>query len=227
MKSGPRARAVVVALLMIASVAAASALRPRAIPAVNAIDLAATIPAAFGDWREDPSILPVVPEPNAQAELERIYSQTIARSYVASDGRQVMLSIAYGAAQSDSLRLHEPKVCYRAQGFAVVEPFKATLKTLAGDLPVMRFVARKSLRNEPVTYWMVIGGRLVQSGWDAKLVRLHFALSGVVPDGFLVRVSSIDNDNDGAFEVEQRFVDDLLKALDGAARARIFGQPAG
>lgn len=227
MISGPKVRALVVAMLMIASLAAARAMRPTALQADDAIDLAAEIPEAFGDWRVDPSILPVEPEPEAQAEIERIYAQTIARTYVASDGRQVMLSIAYGAAQSDSLRVHEPEVCYRAQGFAVMQPFKATLKTLAGEIPVMRFIARRPLRNEPVTYWMVIGGLLVQSPLDAKLARLRFALSGVVPDGFLIRVSSINPDTDAAFAVEQRFVDDLLQALNAASRHRVFGDSRG
>lgn len=227
MMSGAKARALGVAMLMLASMMAAWAMRPTEIPAENAMDLAAAIPTAFGEWREDPTVIPVEPPPETRAEIERIYAQTIARSYVGPEGRQVMLSIAYGAAQSDSLRVHEPKVCYRSQGFAVMEPFKAMLKTASGDIPVMRFIARKALRNEPVTYWMVIGGRLVRSGWDAKLVRLRFALSGVVPDGFLVRVSSIDADDAQAFAVEQRFIDDLLKAIDSESRTRIFGTTAG
>lgn len=208
---------------MIASMAAARAMRPTLFQADNAVDLAAEIPQAFGDWRVDPTILPVEPEPEAQAQIERIYAQTVARTYVASDGRQVMLSIAYGSAQSYSLRLHDPEVCYRAQGFAVMRPFRATLKILSGEIPVMRFIARRPLRNEPVTYWMVIGGKLVQSPWDAKLMRLRFALTRVIPDGFLIRVSSIDADTDDAFAVEERFVDDLLRALDTASRRRVFG----
>jgi EpsI family protein len=222
--SGPQQRSLWVSVLMVASAVLAIVLRPQVIPADHAVDLEALFPSSFGSWREDPSIRPVEPAPGDQAIIERIYTQTLARAYVSAEGRQVMLSVAYGAAQSDSLKVHQPELCYRSQGFDVTESFGAILPTLAGRLPVMRFVASKPARNEPVTYWMVIGERPVRTGWEAKLATLRYAMSGIVPDGFLVRVSGIDNSDDTAFALEQRFISDLLEALNNDARARIIGK---
>mgnify|MGYP006871988586 CR=1 FL=1 len=45
----------------------------------------------------------VLPAPDVQAALDRIYNQTVARTYVSAKGGSVMLSLAYGRVERGDL----------------------------------------------------------------------------------------------------------------------------
>ena len=113
--------AVLVALMAMAAVAGET-LRPtnRLSETKTPIVLEKQVPEAFGEWRLDTSIRPLVPDPGLQAMLDTLYSQTLARTYVNAKGERVMLSIAYGSDQSnEATAVHRPEFCYSAQGFRV------------------------------------------------------------------------------------------------------------
>ena len=216
-------------LLLGVAMAATSALTvaltpsPKAMAAQAAFSLEAMIPARFGSWRIDPTIVPLTPNPEQQGALERIYDQTLSRTYVDDAGRRVMLSIAYGGDQSRALQLHLPEVCYVAQGFQVAGEGAGRLVTRFGALPVQRLVASQGDRNEPITYWITIGDRATRSGIEQKLRRLAYGLSGQIPDGMLVRVSNITLDAPGAWRLHDRFAAELLDSLGAPGRKRLIG----
>jgi EpsI family protein len=93
-------------------------------------------------------------------------------------------------------------------------------------LGVARLVASKTNRNEPITYWTAVGAETFSSDADRRLIRLSSALEGIIPDGMLVRVSSIDRDEAHAFAVQDDFIRNLNLGLAEAVRGRIFGRPA-
>jgi EpsI family protein len=155
--------------------------------------------------------------------IAALYDQTLSRTYVNAQGQRVMLSIAYGGDQSKQLQLHHPEVCYVAQGFDMLKDRRDELATGFGKLPVKRLVARQNARNEPITYWVTIGDKAVMSGLDQKLQRFMYGLSGRIPDGMLVRVSTIEADEGNAYKVQDRFVNQMLSALDPQARSRLLG----
>jgi EpsI family protein len=192
------------------------------------IDLETLIPTQFGDWRLDNSLVPVQASPDLQAALDKIYNQTLARTYVNATGDRVMLSIAYGADQSDNLQVHLPEGCYAGQGFAVQPKEISTLATSRGDLRVARSVARLGLRVEPITYWIVMGNKVALNSWEMKKAKLSFNLRGEVAEGTLLRVSNIANDIPSSYELHRGFVDGLMGAIDPNQRLRFFGetQPA-
>lgn len=215
----------VLGLAMAAASAITLALTPSpgAMAAQAAFSLDAMIPARFGSWRIDPSIVPLTANPDQQGALARIYDQTLSRTYVDDAGRRVMLSIAYGGDQSRALQLHLPEVCYVAQGFQVAGEGTGQLATRFGALPVQRLVASQGERNEPITYWITIGDRATRSGIEQKLRRLAYGLSGQIPDGMLVRISNLTLDAPGAWRLHDRFAADLLDALESAGRKRLIG----
>jgi EpsI family protein len=185
--------------------------------------LEAMIPSSFAGWTIDQDVVPLKPDPDQEAMLARLYDQTLARTYVDRAGNRVMLSIAYGGDQSKSLQLHLPEVCYVAQGFQMLKSRPDTLGTPFGALPVKRLVARLDRRNEPITYWITIGDKAVKSGLEQKLRRLAYGLSGKIPDGMLVRVSTIQVNDDEAYRVQDRFVADMLGVMAPRDRARLLG----
>lgn len=181
------------------------------------------IPQRFGAWQLDPSVVPLTPDPEQQGMLKKLYDQTLSRTYIDAAGRRVMLSIAYGGDQSKALQLHLPEVCYVAQGFQLVRDGAGSLATQYGALPVKRLVARQGQRNEPITYWITIGDKATRSGIEQKLRRLAYGLSGEIPDGMLVRVSSIGMDDTRAYALQDQFVAEMLAGLDAPSRARLIG----
>jgi EpsI family protein len=196
---------------------------PRAPLPHEQFSLEQMIPSRFGTWVLDPSVVPLRPDPEQQGMLEKIYDQTLSRTYIDPQGRRVMLSIAYGGDQSKSLQLHLPEVCYVAQGFEMLKDGDDLLPTRYGQVPVKRLVARLSERNEPITYWITIGDKATRSGIEQKLRRLAYGLSGEIPDGMLVRVSTIQANENAAWQVQDRFVADLLGALSPRDRAHLIG----
>ena len=105
-----------------------------------------------------------------------------------------MLALAYGKDQRDAMQVHYPEVCYPAQGFALQEKQIGTLATERGAIPVTRILTNLGQRIEPVTYWTTVGDRVVQTGLQKKLAEMSYGLSGKIPDGMLIRVSSIDTE---------------------------------
>ncbi len=57
----------------------------------------------------------------------------------------------------------------------------------------------------------------------SKLETLRYALSGKIPDGMIVRISSVSRDEASAFALQDQFIGDLYAALDATGRAEIMG----
>lgn len=219
--------AVAICLLMVASAAMAVALKPheRMAETLPPLSLEKAIPRQFGDWRIDNTIVPITVSPDVQAQLDQLYSQTLSRTYTNSQGHRVMLSIAYGADQSgDGNQVHRPEFCYTAQGFQLLSSNIGGLITEYGTLPVRRLLAVQGERNEPITYWITIGDKATLPGLKRKLNQLAYGLTGTVPDGMLVRVSSINPNTESAYELQAKFVRDLLASMDPQDRIRAAGK---
>lgn len=216
---------VVLGLAMAGTSALTGALtpKPRVLQPHEQFSLEQMIPQRFGDWRIDPSVVPLAPDPEQQSLLEKIYDQTLSRTYINSQGQRVMLSIAYGGDQSKALQLHLPEVCYVAQGFQMQKDAEDNLTTRFGELPVKRLVARLHERNEPITYWITIGEHASRAGIQQKLHRLAYGLSGEIPDGMLVRVSTIQSNETQAYGVQDRFVAEMLGVMAPRDRTRLLG----
>ena len=215
----------IIGVMMVLSGALTMALTPttRVADQQERFDLEVMIPEKFGDWKIDKSILPLQVDAEVQAKLDKIYNQTLARTYVNSLGEHIMLSIAYGGDQSDNLAVHKPEVCYYVQGFEIVNTFSDELFTQYGKLPIKRLLANKGNRSEPITYWITIGNKAVFPGFDQKLQQLRYGLTGSVPDGMLVRISSISADESKAYRLQAGFIQDLLLTINVKERLRLIG----
>lgn len=188
-------------------------------------DLAQVVPVRFGNWQVDPSIVPISPTPDVQANLDRIYDQILARTYVNEHGRRVMLSIAYGGDQRDALQAHMQEVCYRAQGFTVRGLMQERIRLLGHEVPVTKMHAVQGLRSEPVTYWLTMGNAVVNHRGERLLQQITYGLRyRKVPDGILVRISSLDVEPQKGYALQQAFVAALLSAMTPADADRLLAR---
>lgn len=219
----------VVGVCMFAAAGMALALKPTQKIADTGpkIDLEILIPKSFGGWKVDETIAPLIANPEQEAMINKIYNQTLSRTYINAQGDRVMLSIAYGGDQSDNMAVHKPEVCYPAQGFQILKnPTIGTFSTDAGSIPVKRLVATQGPRIEPITYWTTVGDKVAVSGIKWKLQQIKYGLTGKIPDGLLFRVSSIQADDAKAYVIQDTFTRDMLKAMTPTDRERIIGNPA-
>lgn len=216
---------IVMAALMATSAVLAYGLTPRVKIAdtQEKFSLESMVPKRFGEWQEDTSIVPLQVDAATQAKLDRIYNQTLTRTYINRDGERIMLSIAYGGDQGDNMGVHKPEVCYGAQGFEIQRATGDSLRTDNGVLPIKRLMAVSGARYEPITYWITIGNKAVMPGMDQRLLELKYGLTGTVPDGMLVRISNIDRKPERGYVLHDRFVNDMLRAMDPKSRARLAG----
>jgi EpsI family protein len=188
-----------------------------------AISLETLIPKQFGEWREEPQRTVQVVNPQTQELLDRLYSETLSRTYVNASGYRIMLSLAYGSDQRGALQAHKPEVCYPAQGFTLHRTEAEQLVTPFGAIPAQRLFTSRGPREEPVTYWFTVGDKAVQGKLQRRLAELSYGLTGRIPDGMLFRVSSIDPDQARANQLQNQFINQLLQAVSPAERKRLSG----
>ncbi len=222
------AKNLILLVLMLVSAGLAMALRPH-ISLANErppINLKAMVPTAFGDWQEQLNLSAQIVDPQQKELLNQIYSETLSRTYVNAAGYRIMLSIAYGRDQSDALQLHKPEICYPAQGFRLTNNQRGTLDLLGRPIAATRLQTDLGQRFEPITYWTVVGDHVTKSGTDKKLTEMSYAFQGKVPDGMLVRVSSIDRGTENAYVIQSQFAAQMINAIAPEHRNRFAGDPA-
>jgi EpsI family protein len=225
MRLTTRARAGLVALLMLGTTVLSVFAVPdeRLADTRPAIDLETAVPKQFGTWRVDTSIVPLPPSPDQEALIKQTYDQVLSRTYVNDRGERVMLSITYGSRQTQQLRVHRQEVCYNSQGFAIRNLERTSSRVLGVEIPMTRMVAQRGQRVEPVTYWFTMGDHVVLTHLERELAQLKYVLSGYVPDGYLMRLSSLSRDSQTAYAQQIAFAEEVLQQVDPALRARLIG----
>ena len=211
--------------LMVVCASAAAWMSPKNFTAdqQQAVNLDELVPRRFGDWTELRHTSQQIINPQLAAQLQATYTETLTRSYANSNGDVVMLSIAYGASQSRDLQVHRPEVCYTAQGFQVQAQGSGTVEAGPTNIPTQHLMTHLGPRHEPVTYWVRIGNQFVLGQLNQSLARIQYGLSGKIPDGVLVRASSISQDPQAAYAVHQAFMQAMVKELSSAARSVLMG----
>jgi len=190
------------------------------------IQLAEAIPEKIGDWVELPNQAQAIIDPTQQEVINQLYSETLARSYVNNEGYVVMLSIAYGKSQQDGVEVHTPDVCYPAQGFQISNKVISEL-TLSAKYKIKTRVmlSTKNERVEPIIYWTTLGRNIYNSHWEKKVIEFKYSVENKIPDGMIVRVSSIDSDSSHALKMQSEFVKQLYNTMGSdKSMSRFFGE---
>ncbi|MGH8762730.1 MAG: exosortase-associated protein EpsI, B-type [Nitrosospira sp.] len=218
-------KTVFIGSLMLASSAMALLLQPGSHEAEGkeGIALESFIPRNFSGWKIDETIIPILPPPELTEKVNRIYDETLARTYVGQNGERVMLAIAYGGDQTGRLRVHRPESCYTGQGFLVKKIGEEEITVANTKLPVKRLNAQSGPRQEPITYWIRVGDETVTSLLGQRLIQLKSGLTGEIPDGLIFRVSSIGGDTGKAYALHDHFIANLLEALTAEQRIKLIG----
>lgn len=209
--------------VLLGAVGAGMALKPRRaapIPAPGALESA--VPLTIGPYRFLTQSGLVVPQQDALSE--RIYDQVLTRIYGAPGLPAVMLLIAYGSAQDSGLALHRPEICYFGAGYEIGPmrevPFAAG-KGKAGEASYL--TATRPDRREQIFYWTRIGDRFVTSATNEKWIVIKANLHRELPDGVLVRMSTVAPSDAEALPALQHFNTWLVRSLGSDGRQLLLG----
>lgn len=206
-----------IALMMGLAALGAAALVPSQTTPDRAPDLEALLPGAFGEWAPVPIAAVVLP---AQAEPGP-GEATAYRAWRDRAGRVITLVAAYGPPLGDSVRLHRPETCYRAQGYSVANRRTRTLEAGVGQPALITIDTQKALRREAVTYWLREGDNYVLNAPGHELSFLTGGGAKEARDGALVRISSRGAARD-AISLHDQFLTDFAAALSPEARALLM-----
>jgi EpsI family protein len=228
----PLARGTCVLAALLVAAYGAARLRPELELGGGAAPLEQLIPARFGEWIEEPQPLAqvlLVPNAveNAEVAQSASYDDVLMRTYRRADGARVMAAFAYGRRQTQEVKIHRPELCYYAQGFAV-QPLGARAVRLGAAYSVQTatLLTQNRSRVEIVTYWIRVGAGVASGPWDMRWTIFREGLGGRVPDGLLVRASSLAESAaraEEALELQAAFLADLYRELPAVAQAFLAG----
>lgn len=216
-------------LLLGGLAAAASAVATARTPHPAA---AATLPAAIdalvpdraGAWQAAPTRDVVLPAPDALRD--RLYDDLVTRIYSVPGQPAVMLLLAYKAVQDGVVQIHRPEVCYPASGFTLDRPERLALPLAGQEIPCMAYAASRGGRTEHLLYFTRIGASFPLSWAAQRWAVLAANLHGTVPDGLLLRVSTLAADRAAALPTLARFLPELAAAGSPGFRHLLTGAPA-
>jgi EpsI family protein len=207
-------------LLSVIFLVIALSLKPRIQYATQASDLENNIPKEFGEWT-------LVPDENPQVSLSSdnnslqnlIYDDVLMRTYTNRQGVRVMLALAYAKEQRQDVKVHQPDICYPAQGYQMLSSENTSFELTTPSQPVIgkRQLYESSNGREAVSYWIRIGDQTSLSGLQ---MRFKIIKDGLIKnrfdDGILVRVSSRVGSNEdlkAVYAIHSSFFDDLTKSI--------------
>jgi EpsI family protein len=215
-------------LAMVAAAVMAAVAKPRLQAITDAPSLEATVPSAFGDWKQVvDSHVQVDVSQGVETSFEQPYDQTVMRTYVNGKGERVMLALAWGERQRQDVKVHRPEVCYPAQGYVVTRQQAGApivLQGAAEPVPTVSLLAQGRGSVEAVRYWIRIGSSYGGDGLRARWYILNEGLAGRIPDGILVRASQRIRSPEEAANADatmEKFLTELSAAVPPRTRAML------
>ena len=225
-------RSGIITAAMVAMALGAYLLTPGQRVPSRSVDLEQLIPHQFGDWSEQASstvlVSPEVEQSSETSARRPAYDQVLMRTYRNStDGAEVMLALAYGRTQRQEFKIHRPELCYYGQGYEVTPGGARVMQLEPGRrVQAQTMTARNQSRLELVSYWIRIGDLVSTNAWQTRWIILREGLDGRIPDGLLVRASSVmqtEADSGRAFEAQRRFLTAMYGALSMQGRKTLAG----
>ena len=178
-------------------------------PVIDQDSFVSWVPNNVGNWRDTGMGDVVLPTPDSLSG--RLYDNLVTRTYV-QDRQVIMLSMVYNNIQDGMIQVHRPEVCYPVGGFELSDGKETTLAMGGEKVPASRFTAVGRGRVEHIEYFTRVGKEFPRTWTEQKLSVMRANLRGVIPDGMMVRLSSIDPDENRAFASLQDFASGFFEA---------------
>lgn len=183
------------------------------------------IPKNVGTWEFETSSGLVLPPPDALSD--RLYDNLVTRIYSSEMDPAMMFLAAYSNTQDGVLQVHRPEICYPAGGYELTPTQPIVVDNgLGGKINANIFTASGRGRTEHVLYWTRIGDFFPLEWSEQRIAVIRANLQGVIPDGVLVRISTILPEMDEALPQMSKFAAQLNQNMNAQGRALLSGVTA-
>jgi EpsI family protein len=216
-------RKVLLGLGMVAASGTAMARMPEPNTAPIDTDLFnSLIPNEVGPWRFASRSGVVLPPSDALSD--RLYDNLATRVYLDGKGGAIMFLAAYNNRQDGILQIHRPEICYPAGGFVLSETREVDVPLSNGStLPASAFLATGNDRDETVLYWTRVGDDFPRQWALQRLSVIRANMRGIVPDGLLIRISTLGRDVAEEVGILSSFMSEFVDAAPAALKPILFG----
>lgn len=211
------------AMIATAALSGALSLRARATARSRQVPpLDSLLPDRVGSWQRSSADGVLIPQADVAGSSP--YDDLATRYYTSASAPAVMLLVAYGGMQTGDVQLHRPEVCYPAAGYRISHGHDVALG-LAPELVVAArtLTARTPDTTERILYWSRVGHAFPTSSASQRLEVFRQSLTGPVPDGCLVRMSTVV-DEDDALPVLRDFARELVATPSAELRRLLVGR---
>jgi EpsI family protein len=186
---------------------------------VSQENFSAAIPEKVGQWTSRKSQELVLPP---RDESNSLYENLETRIYEGAGLPTIMLLIAFSSKQQNDIQVHRPEVCYPASGFPILWSRQAQINLASRSIVGRELLAERGGLRERIFYWVRVGASFPTSWAQQRVTMAVQNLKGVVPDGALFRVSSIEEPDNPNLEVIMNFIEAFLATVPPAFRDSIL-----
>lgn len=180
------------------------------------------IPRQVGNWQSRKSDELVVPQEDEFTA--KLYENLETFVYEGANVPIMMLLLAYNSVQQNDVQAHRPEVCYPAGGYPIIFSEELAIKYKSKVISGRYLIAERGPSSfEHIIYWIRIGDSFPASWARQRLDMALINASGIIPDGALFRVSTINQSNIKNISLVQNFIDEFAD-MSGAKLAQIFAQ---
>ncbi|KTE18992.1 hypothetical protein ATE67_15715 [Sphingopyxis sp. H050] len=167
------------------------------------------IPDKFAGWSSVSQAGIVLPPPDSMRD--RLYDNLVTRVYSSADLPPVMLLLAYNNSQDGVLQVHRPEVCYPVGGFDLSETRPVDVKVGTQVIPANFFTATSPERLEQVQYFTRLGNAFPRRWSEQRFAVIRANLAGEIPDGMMMRVSTLGIGSAEAESLLDNFTRDFIQ----------------
>jgi EpsI family protein len=179
----------------------------------------ADIPNQIGGWRSRKTAELVLPSLD---ESDKLYENLETRIYEGAGLPSMMALIAYSSVQQNDIQVHRPEVCYPAAGYPIVSSRTTELRFDGKTIDAREVIADRGGVYERVIYWVRVGDEFPATWIDQRIAMARANLQGKVPDGVLVRMSTIEEPGKSASFDLRAFIEAFLRACAPSFRGSIL-----
>lgn len=174
---------------------------------VTAAKFRTAIPNKVGGWTSRRSAELVLPELDGG---EKLYENLETRIFEGRGLPAIMFLVAYSSLQINDVQVHRPEVCYPVAGFPILSTMPTSFQFNDKEISARAVVADRSGYVEQILYWVRVGDQFPTTWIDQRLVMAVDSLKGHLPDGVLVRFSTIQEPDYDGIPVLRSFAKQLL-----------------
>jgi EpsI family protein len=187
------------------------------------------LPAQIGEWTKvDTLFNGSYVSAAISTDLAQPYNELVERTYKGNGREYIMLVLAWGQEQKQEVKVHNPELCYKANGFQILQRQTSPLriKTQSGETIMAKHMLTQDMQGyEAVTYWVRVGDSYSESSMQTRISIIEHGLRGEIPDGILVRASqriTKPDQADTSFQKTQQFLEMLYAGLPANAQAYLL-----